>query len=311
MHVLRDVKLGVVLLDEAAQATEAKVLMAQRHCTHWIQIGDYCQLPPTVKNQAAKDRWMETSLFERLIIQQGMDAEFLDTQYRMHPALAEFPSRQFYEGKLLSGTQETVCPAGFPWPTDRPIAIVHVPGRGCAEPSATTNTNRAQIDVAKDLVNGFVTAGSALDEIVLLTPYKDQAELYEKETKSDTSLRGMAVRTVDRSQGSEWDIVIFTTVRAGEDALGHTRDRHRVNVGMTRARRGFILVCDVDRFKLDQHIWSDYIVANESCVVDVATLQAYFEEQGVPTVRQREQEDWLREWGDFGAPTSATDQDDL
>jgi hypothetical protein len=117
------------------------------------------------------------------------------------------------------------------------------------------------------------------------------------------------VRTVDRCQGSEWNIVIFTTVRAGEDALGHTRDRRRVNVGMTRARRGFILVCDVDRFKLDQHIWSAYLVANESCVVDVASLQAYFEEEGVPTVRQRKQEDWMRENGDHGAPTSATDRD--
>jgi superfamily I DNA and/or RNA helicase len=311
-------------LDEAAQATEAKVLMGQQHCTHWIQIGDYCQLPPTVKNDFAKDRWMETSLFERLIIQQGMDVEFLDTQYRMHPALAIFPSSHFYAEKLLSGTEETECPGGFPWPTDRPIGIVHVSGRGCAEPVATTetaalrwnipepksqlaNTNRAQIDVVKDLVNGFILAGATLDEIVLLTPYKDQVILYEKEIKADASLSGMAVRTVDRCQGSEWDIVIFSTVRAGDDTLGHTRDRRRVNVAMTRARKGFILVCDVDRFKLDQHIWSAYLVANESCVVDVASLQAYFEKAGVPTVRQRKLEDsqrkledWMRENGDHG-----------
>jgi superfamily I DNA and/or RNA helicase len=28
----------------------------------------------------------------------------LDTQFRMHPALAAFPAAHFYEGKLRSGT---------------------------------------------------------------------------------------------------------------------------------------------------------------------------------------------------------------
>jgi hypothetical protein len=42
----------------------------------------------------------------------------LDTQFRMHPALAAFPAAHFYEGRLRSGTMASLRPppAGFPWP---------------------------------------------------------------------------------------------------------------------------------------------------------------------------------------------------
>ena len=84
-----------------------------------------------------------------------------------------------------------------------------------------------------------------MEDIELLYTYKDQVELYEEETESDPNLRGVIVKTVDGSQGSEWPIVILNTVRAGSNALGHTRDRRRVNAAMTRARQGFVLVCGV------------------------------------------------------------------
>ena len=107
---------------------------------------------------------------------------------------------------MLSGTEEALCPEGFPWLTDRPIAIVDVPGRGLpsAEASSPQNSNKAQIDITKDLVNGFLAAGSGLEDTVLLCTYKDLVGLYEKDTEFDPSLRGVIVKTVDGSQGSEW-----------------------------------------------------------------------------------------------------------
>ena len=124
---------------------------------------------------------METFLFECLIVLRGMGAEFLNTQYRMHPALAVFPSGCFYEGKLLSGTPSASCPKGFPYQTERPIAIDDVPGRDYGRTSP--NSDRAQIDVAKDMINGFLAAGFVLGNIVLLFTYKDQVEMYEKENR--------------------------------------------------------------------------------------------------------------------------------
>ena len=83
-----------------------------------------------------------------------------------------------------------------------------------------------------------------MKDIAILRTYKEQVELYEKELKGDAMLSELSVRTVDASQGSEWPLVILNTVRAGEDAFGHTIDRRRLNVSLTRGQQKFLLVCE-------------------------------------------------------------------
>ena len=183
LPVLRNTKFGVVLQDGAAQTREVEIFLSQGNCQDWIRAGDYNQLPPTAQNEFAKDKQMETSLFERLIVQLGLGAEFLDTQYRMHPELAAFPSRSFYDGEFKSGTLSSGCPTGFPWPTVRPLAIIDVPGRGSG--STSSNSNEAQLDATQDIVKGFLAGGFVLKDIASLCTYKDQVALYEKETRVD------------------------------------------------------------------------------------------------------------------------------
>jgi superfamily I DNA and/or RNA helicase len=55
---------------------------------------------------------LERSFFQRLLENLQIESVMLDTQYRMHPALIEFPSRVFYNGLLKSG----VTPAQRPTP---------------------------------------------------------------------------------------------------------------------------------------------------------------------------------------------------
>ena len=137
---------------------------------------------------------METSLFERLIIAAKMDAEFLDTQYRMYPDIAAFPSKSFYGGKLKSGTPVTECPKGFPWPSPRPLAITDVHGRSSG--STSSNSNDAQLEVTLDIVKRFLAGGFVVKDIAILCTYKEQVTLHEKKTKGHEKLCGMAVATV-------------------------------------------------------------------------------------------------------------------
>ena len=53
----------------------------------------------------------------------------LDTQYRMHPAIAQLPSDLVYAGRLKSGVEPAARPppAGFDWPRrEWPVALVPV-----------------------------------------------------------------------------------------------------------------------------------------------------------------------------------------
>jgi regulator of nonsense transcripts 1 len=46
---------------------------------------------------------LERSFFQRLLENLNINSIMLDTQYRMHPALIDFPSKVFYNGLLQSG----------------------------------------------------------------------------------------------------------------------------------------------------------------------------------------------------------------
>ena len=45
-----------------------------------VLMGDHCQLPPTICSEVAKAEGLETSFFERMVMQ-GIQPVLLDTQY--------------------------------------------------------------------------------------------------------------------------------------------------------------------------------------------------------------------------------------
>lgn len=64
-----------------------------------VLVGDPAQLPATIFSSKAKDADYGQSLFQRLQ-RGGHPKMMLDTQYRMHPSIASFPSGRFYNGLL-------------------------------------------------------------------------------------------------------------------------------------------------------------------------------------------------------------------
>ena len=96
-------KFEVVVIDEAAQSVEPSTLAGlQLGSSHAILVGDPQQLPATIFNVSGRNTKYDRSLFQRLE-EAGHDVHLLNTQYRMHPAISDFPRRIFYDGLLLDG----------------------------------------------------------------------------------------------------------------------------------------------------------------------------------------------------------------
>ena len=61
--------------------------------------------------------------------------------------------------------------------------------------------------------------------------------------EGNQSLEGSTNANVDGFQGSECEVVVLSTVRCnGRGEIGLVKDRKRMNVALTRAKRGVIVV---------------------------------------------------------------------
>ena len=128
---LSDFSFCHILIDEASQAHELSTLVPIIHgAQQLVLVGDHCQLPPTISCDAAKNDGLDVSLYDRLV-QSGVPAFILDTQYRMHPKIAEFASDAFYGGKVKNGVAalDRLPPRGIEWPVqDTGVMFINLVG---------------------------------------------------------------------------------------------------------------------------------------------------------------------------------------
>eukprot|EP00932_Pfiesteria_piscicida_P014456 SRR837773.26220.p1 GENE.SRR837773.26220~~SRR837773.26220.p1 ORF type:complete len:543 (-),score=123.61 SRR837773.26220:137-1765(-) len=243
-------RFGAVLIDECTQAAESAALVPlARGCQQAILIGDQCQLPPTVLSDVAETENLGESLFTRLVTQ-GVRPVLLDTQYRMHPLIAEFASAAFYNGRLQNGVSHVSRkpPEGFPWPQRQmPVAFVNLDkaeekreGSSYINPAEAEKTLWALSEVCK---NDQLKP----EDVGLVTPYKGQVNLIKRIIRERPGLQkfrtGLEVESVDGFQGQEKEVIIFCAVRNNrEGKVGFLSDWRRLNVMLTRARRGCIVI---------------------------------------------------------------------
>jgi len=253
-----------VLVDEATQATEPATLVPlTRGCRQLVLVGDHCQLPPTVLSTKAEEEGLGVPLFSRMVAC-GVPPCMLDTQYRMHPAIATFPSDLFYGGKLLNGVSppERRPLPGFPWPREEfPVAFLPVP-EGIEVDDGVSKMNEAEANAACDAVHMLLDAGCSVSDVAVVTPYAAQVRLIKRMTRQLVSRPPyVEVSSVDGFQGREKEAVIFSAVRSNDHgSVGFVSDWRRVNVSFTRARRALIVIGnDVCLRRGDVDTWSPWI----------------------------------------------------
>ena len=254
-------KFSIVLIDEATQATEPSALVPiVKGARQLILVGDHKQLPPTVTSQRAEDGGLDIPLFERLL-SNGLPAHMLTTQYRMHPTIREFPSSRFYENRLDDGCSSSDRPpvAGFLWPDwDKPVAFVPVHGVEIEEEAGSSRSNMDEAAVVVKVVNDLLLPGDlSSEDIGVISPYAGQVRLIR--SMVDDEIEGLEVKSVDGYQGREKEIIVLSTVRANEDGkVGFLSNYRRLNVALTRAKRGLIVIGD-DRTLRNDPTWASWL----------------------------------------------------
>lgn len=248
---LSRIKFHSILIDESMQSTEPECMVpVVLGAKQLILVGDHCQLGPVVMCKKAAKAGLSQSLFERLVVL-GIRPFRLEVQYRMHPELSQFPSNFFYEGSLQNGVRadERKMKNEFPWPQpDCPMFFLVTQGQEEIAGSGTSYLNRTEAANVEKITTRFLKCRVSPEQIGIITPYEGQRAYLVQYMQYQGSLHSklyqeIEIASVDAFQGREKDIIIMSCVRSNEhQGIGFLNDPRRLNVALTRAKYGIIIV---------------------------------------------------------------------
>lgn len=262
------VEFETVIIDEAAQCVELSALIPLKYgCTKCILVGDPKQLPPTVLSQSAARFGYDQSLFVRMQRNHPQHVHLLDTQYRMHPEISAFPSKEFYEGRLYDGDDMGRL-RRQPWHDSRLLGPYHffdVEGVQEKGRKGQSLVNTRELEVAMQLYHRFREDYRDVElqgKVGIITPYK--AQLYAlrdafQRRWGEAVFEHIDFNTTDAFQGRECEIIIFSCVRASPTGgIGFMTDIRRMNVGLTRAKSSLWILGDSRALKQGE-FWNKLI----------------------------------------------------
>ena len=257
-ELLDDRNFDLVVIDEATQSTEPSCLIPITHGQKVVMAGDHRQLPPTVKNLKAANKGFEDTLFERLAESHPEIKNMLQIQYRMHDKIMRFSNNEFYD-RVLSADESVKEHTLEDFQLDvnsfdnemmsilapgEPLVFVDTSGRDAEERTkqgSTSKENPEEALLIKQMVNSLLRSGMQAKDIAVISPYKDQVDLLDREVDTEN----LEVKSVDGFQGREKEVVIISLTRSNKkNAIGFLEDVRRLNVSLTRAKRKLIVVGD-------------------------------------------------------------------
>ena len=256
---------SLCIVDEASQILEPYIvgLLSSDSIDRFILIGDHKQLPAVVAQPDDDPRLhsCRLSLFERLLRQEREAGrkEFvgiLQRQGRMHPDIAAFPNEFFYQQEQL---QPVPCPhqleTGLDYlePSEDALDEQLKQHRVLFLPA--DDEASLVVDVLQRLYRQIGHERfDAAHSIGVIVTYRHQIAMIRREMArlGLSQLEEISIDTVERYQGSQRDVIIYSTGVQDHDGLdfltancfqedGHTIDR-KLNVALTRARKQLILM---------------------------------------------------------------------
>lgn len=268
---------SLCVVDEASQILEPAIigLLASDSIDRFVLVGDYKQLPAVVMQSGEEASVSEPSLravcltdcrqslFERLITWEHHERRtrftgILRRQGRMHPDVAQFPNSRFYQREQLLTVplphQEEASALSYPAAPDDRLGQLLATHRVLFLPAATVEEEAAVVvDVLRRLRSYYADRFDSSHSVGVIVPYRSQIALIRHQlTPADAELGDLSIDTVERYQGSQRDVIIYSFAVSRRFQLGFLTantfvedglliDR-KLNVALTRARRQMIMV---------------------------------------------------------------------
>lgn len=267
-----------------------------RAIDRFILVGDHKQLPAVVQQQGEADventssvlenihlSSCANSLFERLILTERAAGrtDFIGTlhkQGRMHPDIADFANRKFYAKEQLE-----CVPLAHQLETDlayneesedaldnalKAHRMIFIPSMPCKQLniSEKVNTDEARIiaDLLRRLYRQMSKNFDPQKSVGVIVPYRNQIAMIRKEIErlEIPALEGISIDTVERYQGSQRDVILYSFTIQSRYQLdfltantfyeeGQPIDR-KLNVAITRARKQLILTGNESTLRQNQ-----------------------------------------------------------
>lgn len=274
-RMLGDLSFDKLVIDECTQAIEPNTLVpVGRMCSRLVLIGDHKQLPPTVALplNTPEGQQLSVSLFERLVKSQLHHVmRVLDVQHRMHPSINHFPSFQFYNSGVhnaigIAPHRPLIGGITFPNPDFR-VMIYDTQSKYPEESIGTSQKNLGEARVVVDLIRKVLSDRSANKigphQIAVLTAYDAQRQIIKQllvEAFGHHTTGQIMVDSVDGAQGSEKELVIFSATRSNPNGnIGFLDNPRRMNVMLTRARRGLVVIADYECLRKSHSLWRPWV----------------------------------------------------
>ena len=283
-NVIRDMSFDYVIIDEAAKATTPELLVSIIRAKKIILVGDQNQLPAyanraiseTIATLTKDPNFRLFDIFYSFL--PDTHKQILTTQYRMIENIGNLISEVFYDGRIDTGCSDD----------EKQHGIARYYGKSILWFDTSENKRKAQkktkggsfineeekrivLEILEDLKQSGELNGK---DIGIITGYSGQKDLLRKAVKANGygAIAAIDINTLDAFQGRENDIIIYSTVRT-RDSIGFQKEKERVNVAFSRAKKLLIVCGDMNFFynyndpdnKFIQII--DYINEHKQCGV--------------------------------------------
>ncbi|WP_313623835.1 TM0106 family RecB-like putative nuclease [Achromobacter sp.] len=245
-------KFDYLFVDEAGQVSLANLVAMGQCARNIVLLGDQMQLGQPTKG-THPGRSGESTLEYLLDGHATIAADrgiFLDTSYRMHPAICGFISDAIYDGRLLAaasthGQGLVLDDAASALLSPSGIRYVPVEHEGNAQSSDEEARVVADLYASlmgqryRDKDGRFVPITA--EDVLIVAPYNVQVN-----TLKQALPEGARVGTVDKFQGQEAQVVIISMATSSGDTMPRDMEflfsRNRLNVAVSRAKSLAILV---------------------------------------------------------------------